>query len=246
MRGKLIVIEGTDCSGKETQSKLLSERLDSLGIKNEVIDFPNYNSPTGRIFGSCYLGKEHLCNEHLVSKNGWFPEGASNVDPLVASLLVAADRKYNIKKVNDLLDNGVNVILDRYVYSNMAHQGCKIDDDIKRKEFINKMEVLEFGLLELPTPDLNILLYMPVEQSNELKKKREEKADQHEVDLDYLYRAENTYLFLKDLYDMVLIKCTESNRIRTKEEINNDLLNIVLETIKKKENAKCKKLSKEF
>ena len=242
MRGKLIVIEGTDCSGKETQSKLLSQKLNDLGIKNEVIDFPNYNSPTGRIFGSCYLGKEYLCNEHLTSKTGWFPEGASNVDPLVASLLVAADRKYNIRKVNDLLDSGVNVILDRYVYSNMAHQGCKINDEEKRKEFINKMEVLEFGLLELPTPDLTVLLYMPTKQSNELKQKRQEKADQHEVDIDYLYRAENTYLFLKDLYDMVLINCTNLDMIRTKEEINNDLLNIVLETIKKKENVKCKKI----
>lgn len=240
MRGKLIVIEGTDCSGKETQSKLLSQKLNDLGIENEVIDFPNYNSPTGRIFGSCYLGKEYLCNEHLTSKLGWFPEGASNVDPLVASLLVAADRKYNIKKVNDLLDSGVNVILDRYVYSNMAHQGCKIIDEEKRKEFINKMEVLEFDLLELPTPDLTVLLYMPIKQSNELKQKRQEKTDQHEVDVDYLYRAENTYLFLKDLYDMVLINCTNFDIIRTKEEINNDLLNIVLETIKKKENIKCK------
>lgn len=244
MRGKLIVIEGTDCSGKETQSKLLSQKLNDLGIENEVIDFPNYNSPTGRIFGSCYLGKEYLCKEHLVSKNGWFPEGASNVEPLVASLLVAADRKYNIKKVNDLLDSGVNVILDRYVYSNMAHQGCKITDEEKRKEFINKMEMLEFDLLELPIPDLIILLYMPVEQSNELKQKRQEKADQHEVDIDYLFRAESTYLFLKDLYDMVLINCTDLDKIRSKEEINNDLLNIVLNIIKKKENTKCKKILK--
>ena len=89
MKGKLIVIEGTDCSGKETQSKLLLERLKKEGFKIEAFAFPNYNSPTGRIIGECYLGK---------SENAVFPEGAPAVDPKVSSLYYAADRKYNIYK----------------------------------------------------------------------------------------------------------------------------------------------------
>ena len=121
MKGKLIVIEGTDCSGKETQSNLLIEKLKKQNIRIEKFSFPNYNSPTGRIIGGPYLGKKYICD-------GWFPEGAPNVDPKVSALFYAADRLYNIDKIKFLLENGVNVILDRYVFSNMAHQGGKIEN----------------------------------------------------------------------------------------------------------------------
>lgn len=84
MKGKIIVIEGTDCSGKETQSKKLIERLNKEGIKTEYFSFPQYNTPTGRIVGGPYLGKSYICE-------CWFPEGAINVDPKVASLYYAAD-----------------------------------------------------------------------------------------------------------------------------------------------------------
>ena len=76
MKGKLIVIEGTDCSGKETQTKLLIERLTNAGIKVKRYSFPMYDSPTGQIIGGCYLGKEQYgC--------GLFKEGAPNVSPKV-------------------------------------------------------------------------------------------------------------------------------------------------------------------
>ena len=85
MRGKLIVIEGTDCSGKETQSNLLVDFLNNEGLKTKKFAFPNYNSPTGKIIAGPYLGKE-----------GYYPplfdEGASNVDPYCATLLFAMDR----------------------------------------------------------------------------------------------------------------------------------------------------------
>ena len=85
MKGKLIVIEGTDCSGKETQTNLLMKKLESDNISIVKFDFPNYDSPTGRIIGGPYLGKEYICPS-------WFTEGAVNVDPKVASLYFAADR----------------------------------------------------------------------------------------------------------------------------------------------------------
>ena len=91
--GKFIVIEGTDCSGKETQSKLLVEKLNSMGKKAVRITFPNYSSPTGKIVGGPYLGKEEI-------SPCWFPEGAVNVDPMVTSLYYAADRKYNEKEIH--------------------------------------------------------------------------------------------------------------------------------------------------
>ena len=72
MRGKLIVVEGTDCSGKETQTNLLLERLREKGLKVKKYSFPNYNSATGKIVGGPYLGKSYICN-------GWFPEGSAVV-----------------------------------------------------------------------------------------------------------------------------------------------------------------------
>ena len=108
MRGKIIVIEGTDCSGKETQSKKIIEKFNNC----KYFSFPKYDSPTGKIIGGPYLGKSYICD-------GWFPEGADAVDPKVSSLYYAADRKYNINIINEILDKGYNVVLDRYVYSNM-------------------------------------------------------------------------------------------------------------------------------
>lgn len=241
MKGKLIVIEGTDCSGKETQSKLLSNKLNELGMKTKIISFPVYDSPTGRIFGSCYLGKPAMCEKYLNNEYGWFKEGASNVNPMVASLYAAADRKYNIEYIDKLLSDGVNVILDRYVYSNMAHQACKILDKENRIKIIEKLDLLEFDILELPRPDITILLYVPVSVSTELKRKRTEVGDQHENDSDYLKRAEETFLLLKERYGFNLIECVDNNQIRTIEDINSELLDKILKVIEKKEYSKCKK-----
>lgn len=164
MRGKLIVIEGTDCSGKETQSKLLIEKLRNEGVQIDIYSFPSYETPTGKIIGGPYLGKDYICE-------GWFKEGASKVDPKVASLYYAADRKYNIYKINWLLENGINVILDRYVYSNMAHQAGKLDDKNERKAMYEWLDNLEFKLLELPKPDISVFLHMPLDKIEKLKKR---------------------------------------------------------------------------
>ena len=139
---RLIVIEGTDCSGKETQSKLLVEKLESLGYKAIRLTFPNYDTPTGKIVGGPYLGKKEICE-------CWFPEGAVNLDPKVASLYYAADRKYNEVEIQKYLDDDYFVICDRYVSSNMAHQGSKIKNDEDRK-IIN--ELLEKFKTPLDSP----------------------------------------------------------------------------------------------
>lgn len=231
MRGKLIVVEGTDCSGKETQSKLLEESLNKLGKKTKKLYFPNYEAPTGRIVGTCYLGKEELCNKYLQTKTGWFDEGASKVDGLVSSLYYAADRKYNIGEINSLLKKGVNVILDRYTYSNMAHQGCKIKNQKDRLTFFEKIDCLEFELLELPRPDIVLFLYVPYEISYELKKSRQETMDQHEIDGEYLKKTEKTYLELAKIYNFSVIKCTNNNKIKTKEEINQNILDELIKIV---------------
>ena len=107
MTGKIIVIEGTDCSGKETQTKLLVERLKKEGKKCAYFSFPMYDTPTGKIVGGPYLGKPEI-NE------SYFPETSANVDPLVSSLYYAADRRYNfLKEIENEIYNNDIIILDK-------------------------------------------------------------------------------------------------------------------------------------
>lgn len=227
MRGKLIVIEGTDCSGKETQANLLVNKLNDMGIKSKKLSFPNYETATGKIIGSCYLGKEDLCKKYLKDNNGWFREGASNVDGMVSSLYYAADRKYNIMECESLLSQGINVILDRYTFSNMAHQGGKIIRQEERFQFFKKIETLEFDILNLPKPDLVILLYVPFQVTLDLQKKRCESLDQNEKDKKHLKRAEQTYLELKALYHFKMVECTKDNQMRNIEVIHHEVLSLV-------------------
>jgi dTMP kinase len=225
MKGKLIVIEGTDCSGKETQANLLIDKLKDVGIRIEKFSFPNYNSPTGKIIGGPYLGKSYICD-------GWFPEGAPNVDPKVSALYYAADRLYNIDKIKFLLDNGVNVILDRYVYSNMAHQGGKILDESERLSMYDWLDNLEFNLLDLPRPEIGVFLHMPYELSLSLKKGRAEDLDQNERDKNHLINAERAYIELANKYNFHTIECNIGDEIRSIDEINIDLYNYIFEKIK--------------
>ena len=224
MRGKLILIEGTDCSGKETQTKLLVDRFESIGIKTTRISFPVYDSPTGKIVGGPYLGKSYI-------SDCWFPEGAINVDPKVASLYYAADRKYNINKINDLLNEGVYVILDRYIYSNLAHQGGKIKDKEERYKMYDWLDKLEFGLLELPHADIKVFLHMPYEVSLILKKGREEGMDQHEASKEHLVASENAFKEIASLYGFKTIECNIGDTPKKIEDINEELYNYVKEEL---------------
>ena len=169
---KLIVIEGTDCSGKETQSKLLEERLKKEGKKVVRFDFPMYDSPTGKIIGGAYLGKPEI-------GKSIFPEGAVNVDPYITCLYFAADRKYNMPKIEKYLNDDYYVILDRYTSSNQAHQGSKIRNKDDRFYIYQWIDKLEYWLLKLPKADKTIFLHMPLEVSNILKQNREF-LDEHE------------------------------------------------------------------
>lgn len=218
MRGKLIVIEGTDCSGKETQTKLVLKRLREDNILIQNFSYPNYNSPTGKIVGGPYLGRKEI-------SASYFDEGSSHVEPKVASLYYAADRKYNIDKITFLLENGMNVIIDRYVYSNMAHQGGKIEDLNERQEMYNFLEKLEFDLLELPRPDIAVFLHMPLKFSLELRSLRED-LDGHEKDINHLKNAEKAYIEIASRYNFDVIECA-NDKIRTVEDINNELYNII-------------------
>lgn len=212
MRGKLIVIEGTDSSGKATQSNMLIERLNNDDILVSKFSFPAYDTPTGKIVGGPYLGKSYMCES-------WFKEGIDNVDPMVASLYYAADRKYNIASIEEKLNAGINVILDRYTYSNMAHQGGKIADPEEREKMYKLLETLEFETLNLPHADIRIFLHMPYEASLALKSGERNK--------EHLIKAETAYVELAKKYDFYTIECINENGVRTIQDISNELYNYV-------------------
>ena len=203
--GKLILIEGTDCSGKETQSRLLVEKLNKRGKKAVYFTFPYYESPTGKIVGGPYLGKEEI-------SSSYFSEGASHVPAKVASLYFAADRLYNLPLLQKLLDENDYVILDRYVYSNMAHQGGKIESKEERYKMYDFLYELEFNMLGLIKPDMLIFLHMPYLYATVLKQNRTS-LDGHEKDEEHLKNAENSYLELSDRYNFYYVICESMKKI---------------------------------
>ena len=230
-RGKIIVIEGTDCSGKETQTRLLVEKLEKIGKKVKRISFPMYDTPTGKMIGACLLGKPDMCKDLLQEEHGFFPEGGGNIDSLTAIDLYAADRRYNLPKINKLLDEGYIVIIDRYVASNMAHRGGLLENRQDRLKIYKKIEMLEYEINELPRPDKTILLYLPYEYACILKKNRPEVADETEKNEKYLKMGEKAYLELSAIYDYDLIDCVKDRQIRTIEDINNELFDKIKEIL---------------
>lgn len=226
-RGKLIVIEGTDCSGKETQSNLLKNRLEKE-YQVAKMSFPMYDTPTGKIIAGPYLGKEDY-------GESYFEEGAANVDPEVAFLYYAADRIANYDKIEEALNKKDILLLDRYVESNMAHQGGKILDDIRRHKLYDNIENLEYNMLELPRPDLTIFLYMPYDYACILKQNRKELPDGHETSKEHLLNAEKAYLELAKRYNYVIINCVENGKIKSIEEINDEVYQCVKEFLQVKE-----------
>lgn len=229
---KIIVIEGTDCSGKETQTKLLVERLSKEGYKVCSASFPLYDSPTGKIVGGPYLGKEDIMPS-------FFTEGASKVNPYIASLYYAADRKYNINKIVDKAkeDNMDLLILDRYTSSNQAHQGSKIENKEDRFYMYEWLDRLEYWLLDLPKADKTIFLHMPQDAAKELKRNRRF-LDDHEKDEMHLKNSERAYIELSHIYNWVTIECAdEFNEPYSIESISDEVYKNVKKIIEeKKEN----------
>lgn len=214
--GKIIVIEGVNDSGKETQSKLLAKTLKEEGYKVVEFSFPMYKSPTGRIFKNCVLGKDG---------NGYFEEGYENLDPYVVCLYTAADRKYHKEKIERYLKNDYIVILNRYTSSNMAHQGSRYSDSEERFYMYQWIDKLEYWLLKLPKPDCTILLKVPAKYLNQLSEKQVAFNFQEDIfDQDSVLKA---YIELSELYNWDSIDCVSNNKMKSVEEIHEEIMKIV-------------------
>ena len=224
-RARIIVLEGTDGSGKETQSKKLFEYLKNINLKVKWFSFPIYESPTGKIVGGPYLGKGEMCPSY-------FEETSAGVDPLVSSLYYAADRRYNfLKNIEEEIYKNDVIIFDRYVTSNLAHQSGKANNEEERNKIIRFIETLEFDLCELPKPDKVIFLHMPYEATKDLRKDREF-SDGNEGNEEHLKNAEKTYLFLSKHYNWDYINCIKTDKynsiedIKSIDEISKEVINI--------------------
>lgn len=213
MKGTLIVLEGIDGSGKETQASLLEKKLKEKGREVMHISFPDYKSP------SSALVKMYL--------KGDFGKNPEDVNPYAASLFYAVDRFASYRmKWKDFYQKGGIIIADRYTTSNMVHQMTKYEDKKARKDFLAWLEKTEYEELELPRPDLVILLDIPLSVSEGLVKKRALQGgsmDIHEQHLDYLKKCCGAYQELVDRYGWKRISCTRDGKLRSIEAIGIDV-----------------------
>lgn len=210
MKGKLIVIEGTDGSGKTTQTEALMRRLKKEGIDAESLRFPQYEK---NLFGK-------LIRESLDGLHGDFIK----MDPKVTSVLYACDRFETISKLKDWLDNGKTVILDRYVSSNQIHQGGKIKDEAERNKFLDWLSVMEYDTLGVLKPDTVFYLDVPEEISEELISKREGIKDVADSDFEYLRNSKKAgqHLLAREKF-WERIECTRDNKLMTIDEIHEQI-----------------------
>lgn len=210
-KGKFIVIEGTDGSGKTVQFERLILSLPE-GTKIGTLDFPQYNEQSS-----------YFVRQYLTGKYG------GDVGPYAASVLFAVDR-FDVKlKTLQWIEEGRLIVSNRYVASNMAHQGAKIEGRREREKFYRWLRELEYKIFGLPKPDLNVFLYVPPEISFELiaqKRSREylngQKRDLHESDLEYQKRASLVYLEIAELFpdDFWVIECAPDGKLLSPEEIH--------------------------
>lgn len=215
----LFAIEGIDGSGKGTQAARLCERLRAEGVSAQLLSFPRYDATRfGKAIG-----------EFL---NGRFGS-LDAVHPLLASLLYAGDRFESREVLRLAMDSHEVVVLDRYVASNIAHQGAKLAGT-DRAELIDWIETVEFEIFGLPRPDLVILLDLPASKAQELIAKKsargytDKKADLQEADGSYLSAVREVY---RDLAGhrpgWRIVSCLKENTLRTIEDIGDELYEIV-------------------
>ena len=214
--GKLFVIDGTDGSGKQTQLEKLKQRLTQEKIEFKSVSFPNYESP------SSSLVKIYL--------NGELSEDPKEISPYIASTFYAADRYITFKKeYEEYYKNGGIILADRYTTSNMVHQAGKIKDDKEREKFLNWLWDFEFNLYGLPVPTEVFFLNMPTEYAIKLMENRknkitkEEKKDIHERSPEHLKDAYEEACKLSKKYNWKEIKCVKDGKIRSIEDIHEEI-----------------------
>ncbi len=217
--GKLIIIEGTDGSGKQTQTTLLYENLKNMGYKVKKISFPNYES------NACYPVKMYLAGEFGTNES---------ISYYASSSFYAIDRYASFKKEwEQFYNSGGIVISDRYTISNIIHQANRINDESEFNDYCDWLLDFEWNKFKLPKPDLIIFLDVPYKVSNELMKDRlnkitgKEQKDILEADENQKLRAYNTAKKIAEKYDFSVINCVENEKLKSIVQIQSELLEVV-------------------
>ena len=211
--GKLIVLEGTDGSGKSTQFKLLTQRLEAEKIPFKHAVFPRYSEPSSALI-RMYLG-------------GQFGSKPSDVNAYAASSFYAVDRYASYKMDwGQWYEDGGLVLSDRYTTSNAVHQASKEAPE-DREKYLHWLYDFEYAKLGLPKPDLVIYLDVPTDFTQKLLRHREAAtnttADIHEQDMQYLATCRETGRAAATYYGWTVISCVKDGQMRSIEDIHAEI-----------------------
>src|SRR3989338_998575 len=227
-KGKLIVIDGTDGSGKATQTGLLIKHLKRDGYKVKVVDFPEYYSNFfGKFIGHC-LSEQYY---NFVKTH-----------PKIASVLYAADRFESKGKIEKWLQKGYIVVANRYASANQIHQGGKIANVAKRKKFLKWLDEMEYEVFEIPRPDAVFYLNVPIPVVLKLIRERDgngrrsylgKKKDAHEKDVKFLENSRKSALWLAKIQKgWIKIECMKGGKLDTRENIHKKIYEKVKKILK--------------
>lgn len=223
LKGKLIVIEAGDGSGKATQTKLLFDKLSTTNRNVQKIEFPDYQSDSSALI-RMYL-------------KGEFGDDPNTVNPYAASTFYAVDRYASYKKAwEGFYQRGGIILADRYTTSNMVHQAAKIEDSTERENYLHWLWDLEFVKFKLPVPDCVIFLDMHPKYSQILINQRSDQQgimekDIHERNYDYLLHSYNNAVGISKVYGWTRVNCIHNGLLREKEDIHQEIYNIVKEIV---------------
>ncbi|PIR47626.1 thymidylate kinase [Candidatus Uhrbacteria bacterium CG10_big_fil_rev_8_21_14_0_10_50_16] len=217
--GAFFVIDGTDGSGKATQTKRLVERLRLEGYNVETISFPQYGAK------SCGSVERYLAGDYGRS---------TEVNARAASIFYAVDRFDASFQIRAWLDAGKIVVSDRYVGSNMAHQGQKIHDTTERHAYLAWNDDLEHNIFGIPRPTLNLVLSVPLDVAIQLAaqgatEKTKVAGDIHEADRNHIRSSINTYKEITRLFPSFHhVNCAPHGTLRSIDDIHEELWQAVL------------------
>jgi dTMP kinase len=227
-KGKLVVIDGTDGSGKATQVQLLLKHLKKDGVPVKIVDFPDYYS---NFFGK-FIG--HCLSERYYD--------FVKVHPKIASVLYAADRFESKGQIEEWLKKGYVVIANRYASANQIHQGGKIKNTKKRGNFLKWLSEMEYEVFKIPKPDAIFYLSVPIPIVLKLIRQRNQnqargyvgkKKDVHEKDVDFLENSRKSALWLaKTQKNWIKVECARDGKMNNREEIHNEIYSKIKKIIK--------------
>ena len=211
--GKLIVLEGTDGSGKSTQFQRLTDRLSQEGRQFQKLVSPQYSEPSSALI-RMYLGGE-------------FGARPSDVNAYAASAFYSVDRYASYKKVwGQWYESGGLVVSDRYTTSNAVHQTSKEPPE-KQSDFLKWLYDFEYSKLGLPRPDLVVYLDVPTDFTEKMMRSREAAththADIHEQDLEYLATCRRTGRAAAEYYGWTVIGCVKNGAMRSIDDIHEEI-----------------------